>query len=234
MKKLLSTSILTLSCIAVQAATIYVDFGDDAGAITAGETYNTLVPTASGASTSLEGTGETFSNLLDTTGVSTGANLHVLVTSTGGDVRGGHSTYAHDPISGIDDNALNDGFWVNNGNDNGVVSFVLTFSSLGITPYNLQLTPGSGLIEDTTWSVTTGTGDASSFTFTEATDESGLATWAGVTPVGGEVVLTGSFNANSGFDTTTVNFLSITAVPEPSSTVLFGLGGLALVLRRRR
>ena len=34
--------------------------------------------------------------------------------------------------------------------------------------------------------------------------------------------------------TTSIDNFSITAVPEPSSTALLGLGGLALIMRRRK
>ena len=237
MKKQLTTSIITLSAMVVTNAStvVYVDFGDNAqAAISSSDTYNTLTPSATGVTTSLEGSGESFSNLVDTTGASTGVDLNVLVTSTGGDVRGGETTTTHDSITGIDDNALNDGFWVNNGSITGEVSFVLTFSSLTASAYDIQLTSGSGLQRDTTWQISTGTGDASTTTITTANKLSSLATWSGVAPDSGEIVITGTYTADSAFNTGTVNFISLVAVPEPSSTALAALGGLALTFRRRK
>lgn len=51
------------------------------------------------------------------------------------------------------------------------------------------------------------------------------------TPVGGQAYQFGNTN---GDQTAAVTTLSFTAVPEPSSSALLGLGGVALLLRRRR
>lgn len=51
------------------------------------------------------------------------------------------------------------------------------------------------------------------------------------TPVAGQAY---QFGNTVGDQTAAVTSLSFTAVPEPSSTALLGLGGLALALRRRR
>lgn len=232
MKKLLTTVLLPLaSIITAHASTIiYVDFGDNAGSPA---TYNTLVPTTSGATTSLEGSGESFTNLLDTAGSATGVDLNVLVTSTGGDVRAGDTDSAHDPVAGIADAALNDGFWVNNGGSNGDVSFVLTFSSLTAAAYDIQLTSGDGVQIDTTWSITTGTGDTNTF-IASAGSTSGIGSWSTVAPASGDIVITGTYTATGSFNTSNVNFVSLTAIPEPSSTALLALGGLALTFRRRK
>ncbi len=45
---------------------------------------------------------------------------------------------------------------------------------------------------------------------------------------------TGNTNGDLAGSGTTFSNLSVTAVPEPSSTALIGLGGLALILRRRK
>lgn len=41
-------------------------------------------------------------------------------------------------------------------------------------------------------------------------------------------------NVNTGINATVNNYNVLTAIPEPSSTALLGLGGLALILRRRK
>lgn len=235
MNKLLSTSLLTLTATAtLQAATINVDFGDQAGAITATETYNTLTTTDGPGSPLLAG--QNFLNLADTNGDATGVNLNVQVT--GDAYAAGMTSSSHDSIAGIDDNALNDSFWVNNGNlgddvDNQV-NFVLTFSGLSASQYDIQLSSGNGVQRATTWGITTGTGDASTYIVAPASSTSGIGSWSSVTPTTDTITLTGSFSTNGAFNTTTVNFVSITAVPEPSSAALLALGGLALTLHRRK
>jgi len=57
-----------------------------------------------------------------------------------------------------------------------------------------------------------------------------------VVAVGGEITLTGSATpTNSNFQNMAIQFASIEAVaiPEPSSTLLLGLGSLFLMRRRR-
>ncbi len=50
----------------------------------------------------------------------------------------------------------------------------------------------------------------------------------------GKIGGTGNTNGDLAGSGTTFSSLSVTAVPEPSSTALIGLGGLALILRRRK
>ena len=201
------------------ASVIYVDFGDDSGAPTAPATYNTLTTSPVGTGSPLLG-GQNFLNLVDTDGGATGLDLNVQVT---GDANAaGMDTPSHDPVTGIDNNALNDGFWVNNGflNDDvdNQVNFVLTFSDLSAPFYNIQLTSGSWVNRATTWSITTGTGDAGTFIHT-AGSTSGIGSWSEVYPSGGEIVITGSFTTTGANNTSTVNFISLEegVVPEPST-----------------
>jgi hypothetical protein len=85
-----------------RAESVYIDFGDAAGPHMDAEIYNEIVPSASGANTSLdEPNGEDFTDLVDTNGVATGIDLNLMVTSDVGDARAGAGPYAHDPVSGI-------------------------------------------------------------------------------------------------------------------------------------
>ncbi|MBK1856433.1 PEP-CTERM sorting domain-containing protein [Verrucomicrobiaceae bacterium 5K15] len=96
-----------------------------------------------------------------------------------------------------------------NGNNN-VARINGDFNSLGSSI-------GSGVGTDLT--IGDG-GTVSTFTFT-ATDAEGVLTF------------TDASDGTSGIDTGLDN-ISITAVPEPGSAALLGLGGLALLLRRRK
>ncbi|MBT3194260.1 MAG: hypothetical protein HN341_17075 [Verrucomicrobia bacterium] len=208
------TMMVMASVSAHAESVVYVDFDNTAGAITAGETYNTLTTTSGSGSPIVGAGGQDFLNLVDTNGSPTDVDLNVQATNAAFAAGGGASV--RDSIAGIDDNALDDGFWVNNGNNHpGTVNLVLTFSSLGTTAYNIQLTANFGLEAETVWQITTGIGDASTFTVNEANDESGLGSWGPVTPVGGEIVLTGTFDSNETWDTTTLSFVSLTPVPLP-------------------
>ena len=213
---------------------IYVDFGDNAGATTAPETYNTLTTSPGGTGSPLL-TGQNFLNLVDTDGGATGLDLNVLVS---GDAHAaGQTTSNHDAVSGIDDSALDDGFWVNNGalgdDVDNQVNFVLTFSDLSAPYYNIQLTSGNGTGRSTSWSITTGTGDAGIFTHTGGST-SGIGSWSNVYPSGGDIVLTGSFTTTGAFNTSTVNFISLEAIPEPATTGMVGLGAAVMLFIRRR
>jgi hypothetical protein len=63
--------------------------------------------------------------------------------------------------------------------------------------------------------------------FTQTIQNQGTPGTAGSSQIFSTVILTGT-------DATFANALDIAIVPEPSTTALLGLGGLALILRRRR
>lgn len=192
---------------------IYVDFGTTAGETTAPEIYNSLAPTSTGANpSSLEGTGQDFTGLVDINGDVSGVDLHFLVASDAGDVRAFQKSDAHDAVSGLDANATGDGFWMNCGTVPGTLTFTLTYTNLNNTPYDLYLVPGP-TSQDVTWDVTTGTGDDDTFTFTTATAPTDTAAWSSVTPVGGTIVLTGTMTAVGTYNSTRVNFMSLSEVP---------------------
>ncbi|MFC5050452.1 PEP-CTERM sorting domain-containing protein [Rubritalea spongiae] len=62
----------------------------------------------------------------------------------------------------------------------------------------------------------------------------GVTSIDGGQPVGQQGVITLTVAASSAADIASISELTITAVPEPSSTALLSLGGLALILRRRK
>lgn len=80
--------------------------------------------------------------------------------------------------------------------------------------------------------VTTGTGTGASIS-DSLNNDSEVGLFSATTTASGELTLTYTVGGNSN-QVGALNFMSITAVPEPSSTALLGLSGLALILRRRR
>ena len=71
-------------------------------------------------------------------------------------------------------------------------------------------------------------------TFTLATDVSGFAGSVGTFTNVNATGLGAGQSATVDYGTLNAGELTVTIVPEPSSTALLGLGGLALVLRRRK
>ncbi len=62
-----------------------------------------------------------------------------------------------------------------------------------------------------------------------------LAGFAGTANAAADVTINWNATAEAGgSDTIGAFVLNTTAIPEPSSTALLGLGGLALILRRRK
>ena len=98
-------------------------------------------------------------------------------------------------------------------------------NAIGTTTLNLrQLEAGQNLIIDAS-SYTGSAGDIDLITFTNHTG----GDFNSVSITGLDAGLAGAVS----YDADSVN-LNITSVPEPSSTALLGLGGLALIFRRRK
>ena len=93
-----------------------------------------------------------------------------------------------------------------------------------------NVTDGVSLASEVYNFPTTGTGFIENKTFSLSYDN----TVAGI--VGDTIALRLTSNGTDGDFATThwVDNISVNAVPEPSSTALLGLGGLALILRRRK
>lgn len=107
--------------------------------------------------------------------------------------------------------------------DNRSIAAPYTIQAGATIPINQELTPTADLVLDD------GTTTPSSYNFQKI----GTGTVNGA----GELVITLSSVADTGTDAgdwVIVDAVAIQFVPEPSSTALLGLGGLALLRRRRR
>jgi len=109
----------------------------------------------------------------------------------------------------------------------------ITGLNTGLT-YNLYSTShGGGSNFDGSEDIHSVTGYGSSQLNRGASRVGAFHTFLGVSPdIDGKIVFTTSQPSNAG--NPAFNGLLINAVPEPSTTALLGLGGLALILRRRK
>ncbi len=169
----------------------------------------------------------TVTNLIDTTGATlTGVN----VTTSGRTIFNENADHAKTgQPSQFTEEHLTD--WVV---FDANVTYTITFAGLNdALTYDLVIggANGSGFNVDTPWTVDgqTLTTDAGTLA---STDGSGAyVSFTGLNTDGsGNLVITGFKDSRWGV----ASALELTAVPEPSSTALLGLGGLALMLRRRR
>ena len=167
-------------------------------------------------------------NLIESSNLATTIDLNVNFSNVSANGWGGN---AIDGPTGSDpfdqEFAVTDGIFSNT--VGGLVT--LTFSDLAVSKvYDLSLIGGrasagmDGVID-----ITTGTGsggilknDGTQLDLSIFSDSSGVIAFTFV-------------DTNfSNLDSTTLNAMSIAIVPEPSSTALLGLGGVALMLRRSR
>ncbi len=155
-----------------------------------------------------------------TEGRSHTANISIFESSLQGSGGGGRGSTYTTTIAGLDNGGLYD-IWVysyadGTGREGSLADWATT---------NTTTTVGTQEID----SLAGGAGD----TFTYGTNyvlfENVEAT------AGGVIVVTGTGRVTTGTDRRAVlSGLQIQSVPEPSTTALLGLGGLALILRRRK
>ena len=145
-------------------------------------------------------------------------------------VGAGDTLYAH--LWGLTGTSDEDGEFIGNieAGANGNTNFGST--STDLTTYNLTdgASAGFGGTGTAISGALTGSG-----TYTTAIDIASLGI-GGVTTAGDldYYIIQFAQNENGLAGVTSIDNFSLTAIPEPSSTALLGLGGLALMLRRRR
>lgn len=191
-------------------------------------------------------TTETASNIIDTNNVATTWDIAITTTSINsggisGTGFGGTGVNGPSGSSPFDEaNAITDGLFANN-DGNGTALFAFTGLESGAT-YNFSAIGGRNsngedgeiIILDSATRIGTGS--------VGARDNYALLNNGTVLDFSVDATASGEiwfeFRSGSGNNGTgaTINALSIegAVVPEPSSTALLGLGGLALILRRRK
>ena len=183
---------------AVGAEVVYVDFYDNGTINSSPEAYNVFhSAAANGPNHPLASTnaGLSMVDLLDTGYVGTGIDVSLTTYNDDGATAAGGGGIAIGEVSGIATKASQDAFYCNDkGTAGSAFGFVLTFSNLTGDAYNISLltatTTGGG-----TWSVTTGTGDASALAYAGTGATSNTLDWTSVVPDGGTIQLT-SVNTN--------------------------------------
>lgn len=219
---LLSTASFFYAPGQASAATIQVDFNDAATA--PGATWNTIA------------TNTASFDLNDTTSTDSGINLAATGfndTSTTVAQNGAYETVSPNLDTPFN-NAADDYFWMGSG-----IIATVTLSGVAAGTYNFELFSSrnttAGKFSDYTIK-----GDASDNAnstgfdaFADGFTNGEFMVWNSVTANGTEDIVI-SVTTASGTPRAYFNGFTMTAVPEPSSTALLGLGGLALILRRRR
>ncbi|NWK55623.1 PEP-CTERM sorting domain-containing protein [Verrucomicrobiaceae bacterium N1E253] len=192
-----------------------------AGSVGANEWNNIIAPAAAGHLSGLA--------ISDSDG-----NAGTVALATSGTTNKDFAAYSD---TGRD--AMNQGWFGSNNNNS-----TLTFSGLSDTATHDVYVYFSWRWDDGTndYTITTGTGAdlAESLTSNFATATSNAAyvegthfvKFTGISSVGGEIAINGAAGGDAG-PWSGVQIVS-TAVPEPSSSALIGLAGLALILRRRK
>ena len=171
--------------------------------------------------------------MIDSNGDPTGIGFAYSETSSGGSgFAGPGANYAGSypaTVATLPASALQDSIYINSSSH----SVTLTFSGLdsGSTYDFLTYGARGNSGSDATYTITGGNSGSGTISdvFNNATQTVNIT---GITPNGSNEI---TFLWTTTGSASGLNLIQITtAVPEPSSTALIGLGGLALILRRRR
>ena len=217
------------------AATVLIDFGNASG--TPGG-YTEVVTGGNGdgatsGDVTLGATGWTINvsetGALNGGNAGSGANYGSVI----GDYPG--------ELSSFEVTALQDGIFANANGINDNSQLTVAISGL-VDGYDYDLlfygARGNSVTSDeqgADWDITKGIGGGATIN-TDITDNStDVVDWDGIRSVGGQIVFTITSEGTSFNSDISLNFGEIIeTVPEPSSLALLGLGGFALMLRRKR
>lgn len=223
----------------VSAATVLVDFNNTVPDSTTGN-YNNFSISGT-AVTAIGQVGTTLDLNEITTGTDTGWNMTLTKLNAAGNVAatgsGANYTGPYAPaVSGYATTALQDSIYVNN-----LGQLEVRFTGLDISQtYNLLGYVARGNNAGTgTFDLTVGTVSGSTqvqiHAFNDKATNNSTINWQSITPnASGEIAFViASTSSAANANTTGINFISLTQVPEPSVALLGGLGVLGLLRRRR-
>ena len=226
MKKITNTIVAGLvTVIPASAATALIDFG-----------------TADTASYNQVQFNSGLVGLNDTSAAPTGWSVIVTNNGSGGfGNAGAGANVASFPatVAGFEASALRDSIFSNQGAGGTNPAMLVTFSGLAAGgSYDLLLygSRANAQSVDQQWTLVAGTGGAMVAHASELNSTVAVE-WPGIVADGSGVISVQlNANASDNIGALALNFGSISdaAVPEPSSSLLLGLAGLALVGRRKR
>ena len=232
---LLSLSSLCMIPVCSHAAIINIDVGRSSST-TAGADINNLTLAGNGA-TLLENGTISVADLVDTLGNATGfsieleavgGNVGLYNTSIANAFTGPYDSAITDVIGVQPVSALGDGFNLI-GDDSPTITLSGLDSSL---TYDVIIYNARGAGTGGAWDYTTTDGNGTQvLSDAQILQNDEVTVFSGLIPdTNGEIttVFTKDGNARGG-----LNFIQVVTVPEPSSTILLGMGGLALLRRRR-
>lgn len=217
LKKALSTSAAVIACstMATTAATTIATYtlaGNLTDSASAPGITASSVVVGAGLIEAYTGSGDTegLGGNLGAFGFGGSSSLAATITSDN------YISFSITPTSTLDLDELS--FSLQANSLNGTHQYAI-FSDYGATPF----TNGN--------QIATGNIGTAGGTFIETVDLSSLTGITAATEVRIYLYRTGTNTSNS---FTKIQDINLTAVPEPSSAALLGLGGLALILRRRK
>ena len=233
---LFTSGILSLLSPTAGAATVLIDFGRGAGHSLGDNSTSGGVDTYNNIQQNPNVDGVTTGNvaLVDTSGSGAGWSINVTEDGNGfGGSSGAGADVATFPaaVSGFETTALEDTIFANGSS----ASMTVTLTGLDVSKTYDLLFYGSRdngqNVNAQTWSLTQGTGGANVVHQSE-NNQTVVVDWDGLSTNGSGVIAFTISGSNNG--ALALNFGQIIEVPEPSTTALLGLGGLALILRRRK